>query len=447
MQWMQQQDNVDSLFCGEGARQTTMALHFLSARLKQITSTVAKSTLPQPPPEANDQKNYTYVTYDSFESDWLGDPCLLQSHVMGKKVVKDLDLPASNGRYSAGTLVWVLLSKRKPKDNQASSASGYDAMALHKKRRNKKNKGSTAQEHEEATSAKSGSTEQDNHGNEHSQQALYNPQEHEEEATSAKSDSTEQNNLEALYNRSKKEFFLRARVISDDEEVNDELSQKQRSERRVLVRYSKGATYRVRAYNLLPVLEPNVHNTALPPLVVLTPETHIYRRMAKIHCTPEDSFMEIGCDYGITVDKIQTSIEEAGDVPKEWPCNEVNHEVDEKKEDNDGNCTRVSCVGVDKSVESITIANERYPKCKFMLANILVSEEVSTIRTMCETNLRGEAPSIICIDVNGNREIDGVLQCLQMIMNERWKRQPRMIIVKSRFLYWDLKERKPVDDN
>lgn len=366
-------------------------------------------TLPQPPPGANDQKNYTYVTYDSFEMDWLGDPCLLQSHVMGKKIVKDLDLPTSNDRYAAGTLVWVLLSKRKPKDNQASSVSGYDAMALHKKRRNKKNKGSTAQEPEEETSAKS--------------------------------ESTEQNNQEALYNRSKKEFFLRARVISDNEEVNDESSEKQRSERRVLVRYSKGATYRVRAYNLLPVLEPSVHDTALPPLVVLTPETHIYRRLAKIHCTPDDSFMEIGCDYGITVDKIQTSIEEAGDVPKEWPCNEVNNEVDEKKEDNDGNCTRVSCVGVDKSIESINIANERYPKCKFLLANVLVSEEVSTIRTMCEANLRGEAPSIICIDVNGNREIDGVLQCLQMIMNERWKRQPRMIIVKSRFLYWDLKEK------
>lgn len=380
---------------------------------------MTKSTLPQPPPGANDQKNYTYATYDSFEVDWLGDPCLLQSHVIGKKVVKDLDLPKSNGRYAAGTLVWVLLSKRKPKDNQASSASGFDAMALHKKRRNKKNKGSTAKEHEEETSAKS--------------------------------ESTEQNSQEALYNRSKKEFFLRARVISDDEEVNDESSQKQRSERRVLVRYSKGATYRVRAYNLIPVLEPSVHDTALPPLVVLTPETHIYRRMAKIHCTPEDSFMEIGCDYGITVDKIQTSMEEAGDVPKEWPCDEVNNDVDEKKEENDANyCTRVSCIGVDKSIESITIANERYPKCKFMLANVLVSEEVSTIRTMCETNLRGEAPSIICIDVNGNREIDGVLQCLQMIMNERWKRQPRMIIVKSRFLYWELKERKSsasVDDN
>ena len=116
--------------------------------------------------------------------------------------------------------------------------------------------------------------------------------------------------------------------------MSDETSEQERSKRRVFVRYSKGATYRVRAYNLLSVLEPSVHKDALPPLVVVTPETHIYRRIAKVHTTPEDSFMEIGCDYGITVDKIQTSIEEAGDVPKEWP-REIGIDVtlDEKKEE------------------------------------------------------------------------------------------------------------------
>jgi hypothetical protein len=326
-------------------------------------------------------------------------------------------------RYSPGALVWVLLSKRKPKEHQISS-SGYDTMALYKKRRNKKNKEKSTLKFDEPS---------------HASETTFNNQ------TNSKQlyyDGNVENNQSALYNRSKKEFFLRARVILDDEEVNDKSSQRQRSERRVLVRYSKGATYRVRAYNLLPVLEPSVHDTALPPLVVLTPETHIYRRIAKIHATPEDSFMEIGCDYGITVDKIQSSIEEGGKVPKEWPC-ETNNEVvsvHEMKED-DGGCARVSCIGVDKSVESIDIANGRYPKCKFMLANVLVPEEMSAIRSMCEASLRGEAPSIICIDVNGNREIDGVKKCLQVIMNEDWRVQPRMIIVKSRFLYWDLKER------
>jgi len=44
--------------------------------------------------------------------------------------------------------------------------------------------------------------------------------------------------------------------------------------------------------------------------------------------------------------------------------------------------------------------------------------------------------------VNGNREIDGVIECLNTVMKEPWRRQPRMIIVKSRFLYWEVKKLK-----
>ena len=82
---------------------------------------------------------------------------------------------------------------------------------------------------------------------------------------------------------------------------------------------------------------------------------------------------------------------------------------------------------------------KRYPKCKFALGNVLIPEEMTTIRTLCEQSMVGYAPSVICIDINGNREIKGVLECLDMVMKEEWKRQPRMIIVKSRFLYWELK--------
>ncbi len=380
------------------------------------------STLPQPPQAINEQP-YTYVTYDGLETDWHGDVHRLRTSLMdtpsSSSECHDEEVNCNHGgRYSPGTLVWVLLSKKKPKDAQNCN-SGFHDTALHKKRRNKKNKGSSAGDGDskevDQASKQNGYEERNDYGHDNSQAALYN--------------------------RSKKEFFLRARVISDDEVVNDESSEQERSKRRVLVRYSKGATYKVRAYNLLSVLEPSVHKDALPPLVVVTPETHIYRRIAKVHTTPEDSFMEIGCDYGITVDKIQTSIEEAGDVPKEWPCETNNAAtIDEKKED-DGTCARVSCVGVDRSIESIDIANERYPKCKFLLANVMSKDEMATLRNTCESTLQGEAPSIICVDINGNREIEGVLRCVQMLMNEKWKRQPRMIIVKSRFLYWDLKER------
>lgn len=89
----------------------------------------------------------------------------------------------------------------------------------------------------------------------------------------------------------------------------------------------------------------------LPPLVIVTPETHIYRRIARAHTTPDDSFMEIGCDYGITVDKIRKAMEDAGDVPRVWPIEDgINDTPKEAK---------CSCLGIDRSQESIGIANER----------------------------------------------------------------------------------------
>lgn len=83
---------------------------------------------------------------------------------------------------------------------------------------------------------------------------------------------------------------------------------------------------------------------------------------------------------------------------------------------------------------------DRFPKCKFALGDVLQTNDMSSIRNLCEQLMIGSAPSIICIDVNGNREIDGVIACLKMVVNEVWKRQPRMIIVKSRFLYWEVKK-------
>eukprot|EP00581_Thalassiosira_minuscula_P030174 CAMPEP_0183758446 /NCGR_PEP_ID=MMETSP0739-20130205/6432_1 /TAXON_ID=385413 /ORGANISM="Thalassiosira miniscula, Strain CCMP1093" /LENGTH=476 /DNA_ID=CAMNT_0025996061 /DNA_START=1 /DNA_END=1431 /DNA_ORIENTATION=+ len=468
--------------------------------------------LPQPPlssntDEANTNNNpiyrpYEYVPYDVLETDWLGDPRRLQSLGMKNNnnannattatttIVDDDD----DARYAPGTLVWVLLSKGKPKE--PSTQSGHNALALHKKRRNKKNKRkkSTA-----TTAATTNNAEHNNNNNndddenKHGKEDGSNKEEEDGNGVNANNNdeknntnankNTSDNNTNTTHpqttlNHSRKEFFLRARVISDDEvilpeedegkkergDVNNNKQRlnylKKRNARRILVRYSKGATYRVRAYNLVPILEPSCHlrgkqqqqqqqpsEEELPPLVVIVPETSIYRRVARVHTTPDDSFMEIGCDYGITVDKIHTSLEGAGDVPKVWPVEEK--EEDGGDDDDEGSlCKRkegeddnkVSCLGVDRSKESIDIANERYPKCKFALVNVLEPTEMSSLRTLCEQSLVHSAPSIICIDVNGNREIDGVLKCVEMVMNEMWKRQPRMIIVKSRFLYWELKK-------
>lgn len=82
----------------------------------------------------------------------------------------------------------------------------------------------------------------------------------------------------------------------------------------------------------------------------------------------------------------------------------------------------------------------RYPQCKFVLGDALDPAEMTNIRALCERSLVGQAPSVIAIDVNGNREIDGVLKCLKSVINQDWKQQPRLIIVKSRYLYWQLKK-------
>ncbi|KAL3816262.1 hypothetical protein ACHAXA_000201 [Cyclostephanos tholiformis] len=416
---------------------------------------------------------YAYVPYDVLDADWLGDtrrlilpgPASSSSSTMRHAGEGD-DGSGRDGhnyhhaRYSPGTLVWVLLSKGRRGHHRNNNTTGGcgDALALHKKRRDKKNRRRIVDDE--------GSRIDDEIDNE--------------------VDGDEEDDDErkvAAMNYSRKEFFLRARVVSDDESIDTSSSStssssssfsnggydptrygrdNDRDRRRVLVRYSRGSTYRVRACNLVPVLESRFHDdvdmalsptssttSRIPPLVVLVPETNIYRRVARVHTTPRDTFLEIGCDYGITVDRVRSSLVTAGDVPLEWPKSTVT--VDGKEVSNDDiyhdvndhiemEEVRVSCLGVDKSKESIDIANQRYPDCEFALGDVLVPGVMSQVRELCERRLVNKSPSVICIDINGNRDIDGVLECLKMVMNEHWSKMPRMIVVKSRFLYWEMKK-------
>jgi hypothetical protein len=383
-------------------------------------------------------RHYQYVPFDIFETDWLGDPrrlpllplvptTSLSSQTQTAALVADVASRSNNAdgtnqnqlpiaRYSPGTLVWVMLSKGKPKcpnntiaaTNVASSGCA-DALAIHKKRRDKKNKRRIT------SSTNSNTTMMDesisHQSSEEERTTIVSgqlQQEQREEEDSSINESTSSTQTLTVNHHSRKEFFLRARVVADDEEI---ISQKTSSSssslsaassvvgsqwnRRILVRYSRGATYRVHAYNLIPVLEPSVHHNAVssfsevptktaatpstttakctynyPPLVVLVPETNIYRRVAKVHTTPNDTFMEIGCDYGITVDKIRHSLEEAGNVPRVWAEKNVGGEIIGEDTNNciagttlseemDDVKHQISCLGVDKSVESINIANER----------------------------------------------------------------------------------------
>lgn len=87
-----------------------------------------------------------------------------------------------------------------------------------------------------------------------------------------------------------------------------------------------------------------------------------------------------------------------------------------------------------------TYSISRFLLCKFRLRNILKPDDMASLNKFCQQSLKGGAPSVIAIDINGNRDVDGVLECLQIVMNENWVRQPRLIVVKSRFLYWDMRK-------
>jgi hypothetical protein len=156
---------------------------------------------------------------------------------------------------------------------------------------------------------------------------------------------------------------------------------------RMTVRYPSGKTYRVRKRNLMPVLEHQSH------LILVASETNDYRRIATVHTTKEDNFMEIGCDFGILVDSVDAK-------------------------------TRL---GVDKSEESIRTARERYPHRDFLLGDVFGDD----------LGIDLESPSVIAIDINGNRMLPAVLDCIQLAV-DRWS--PRLIVVKSRELYARLDE-------
>jgi len=137
----------------------------------------------------------------------------------------------------------------------------------------------------------------------------------------------------------------------------------------------------------MPVLE---HHEKL---ILVASETDDYRRTSIVHTRKEDHFIEIGCDFGILVDSVDSK-------------------------------TRL---GVDKSEASIRIAKERYPDREFLLGDIFDG---------C-LDIIPEQPLIVSIDINGNRMLPAVLKCLQLVL-DAWS--PRLVIVKSRELYAKFEE-------
>lgn len=261
-------------------RETNIAQHptARSRRLPKNTMNLSVS-LPQPNQSGRDHHSdsptqpYQYVTYDVLENDWSGDPQLLKNFIDATKSdeIKNNEYngPAEtnlgSNRYKEGALVWVLLSKGKPKNQNKKSkessaiSNNISSEALQKKSRDKK--------HVEYITRKSDrKLEADVRNDEKLAKEIEgnckptNDCMHKNYDVTVRNGKDENPNLDTSDNTfgqcNRSELFLRARVVSDNIDENGDATngkiEFRKEERRVLVRYSKGSTYRVRASNLIP---------------------------------------------------------------------------------------------------------------------------------------------------------------------------------------------------
>lgn len=243
-------------------------------------------SLPQPNQRGRDHpsecppQSYQYVTYDVLENDWAGDPQLLKNFIDATKndeINNNEDNgPAKtnlgNNRYKEGALVWVLLSKGKPK-NQNKKAKESSAIsnnilseAWQKKRREKKHIEFITRKNDRQLEAHVRNDEKlakKIEGNcrpkiDCNLKTGHNM--HKNYDVTVRNSKDENPNLDTSDNTfgqcNRSELFLRARVVSDNIDENDDATKGKiefrKEERRVLVRYSKGSTYHVRASNLIP---------------------------------------------------------------------------------------------------------------------------------------------------------------------------------------------------
>ena len=133
----------------------------------------------------------------------------------------------------------------------------------------------------------------------------------------------------------------------------------------------------------------------------VAPTTDLYRRFAKTVGTMEDIFIEVGSDFGQT-----TSIVQERGFPY--------------------------VVGIDKSTSHVEEAKVRYNKCLFVAADVLTH---SHCLKECISKFNVNVSSrrvIVFIDINGNRPLDAVQECVRVVEREV---QPWIMIVKSKELY------------
>jgi len=245
-------------------------------------------------------------------------------------------------------------------------------------------------------------------------------------------EDTVENNVQSPRKR-RPELFLRARILrvgsSDPDPHEDEdndsegdgrpghIAESRNDDDRILVQYPAGSTYRVRRDMLVPILATSNESN----LVLAYLETNDYRRACVTHTGIDEHFLEIGCAQGVT-------------------CHRVQQTGSSGSSSNSNNTTATrTVVGLDKSESPIATARERYPNCQFHTVDILSSSNFTTF-----TNLLAAPPDVVALDVNGNRELEAVLQCLEVVLRQ-W--QPRLVLVKSRALFHCIKAKTNNNDD
>lgn len=60
----------------------------------------------------------------------------------------------------------------------------------------------------------------------------------------------------------------------------------------------------------------------------------------------------------------------------------------------------------------------RFPECTFSVQDALSEKGTAKLRELCKEKLVNGYPTVVAIDINGNREVPAVLQCIENVMAE-----------------------------
>mmetsp|Transcript_65622 Transcript_65622/g.73459 ORF Transcript_65622/g.73459 Transcript_65622/m.73459 type:complete len:368 (+) Transcript_65622:96-1199(+) len=211
---------------------------------------------------------------------------------------------------------------------------------------------------------------------------------------------------------------------SNNNQNNDDRNRNQR----IMIKYpTSGSTYHIRKEYLLPILQEEYQ-------ILVSPETDIYRRLCWVHTQYQDRFIEIGCDYGLTSGEVNVGDSSSVSSSSSSFKNNTTHKL-----------------GIDKSPKSIEIAKKNYPNDHFLEVDVLeiTPQEMTDILEKYNLRQQQQQPQnndgnnssnsnssssklVVAIDINGNRELNAVLQCLDRVL-KYW--EPKLVIVKSRSLY------------